>query len=112
MIRTVPNQNNENMLNLCKNFLLFEFNKLGTINSIQIKTTNIADHWLMDYNIVIFKCCEKSILEHLKIKPFYIRECGSGPPINFLHHRLNFASILQFPMGQYMAILHFVIFLI
>ena len=78
-IRTVSNQNNINIINLCKKYLLSEFNKLSTYNKIKITSNNIGNHWLMDYNNYIFKYAENSIIKHWNIKPYYIREGGCIP---------------------------------
>eukprot|EP01084_Bolivina_argentea_P233916 393854_1 len=98
-IRTVPNQNNNDIINKCRKYLVSEFQKLDTFNTINITHNNIGDYWLMDYNNYIFKCAEKAIIQHWNIKPYYIREGGTIPCVSELYNKLN-APILQFPLGQ------------
>ena len=98
-IRTVPNQKNGEVIDLCRKYLMEQFAELNTFNKIEISANNIGDHWLMDHNNYIFQCAEKSIVEHWEIKPYYIREGGTIPCTNYLKNKLD-APILQFPLGQ------------
>jgi len=98
-IRTVPNQKNGKIMELCRKYLLQQFDELQTLNACEIEMNDIGDHWLMDYKNFIFKCAENAIIEHWKIKPYYSREGGTIPCTDYLKNKLD-APILQFPLGQ------------
>lgn len=99
-VRTVPKQQNENILRLLSSFVKNEFSKLNTLNKLKVEAEDIGDSWLMDYNNPIFKCAADAIESVWHKKPFFIREGGSMPATTFLHRKLNNATVLQFPMGQ------------
>ena len=99
-IRTVPDQDNMNIVDLTRDHLRLEFGKLSTMNKLSFTVNNIGPHWLADYNHYIFKCLERAIVEHWNVeKPHYIREGGTQSCLNYLHHKLK-APTLQFPLGQ------------
>eukprot|EP01083_Nonionella_stella_P240605 841002_1 len=102
-IRTVPNQNNVDIITKCKKYLLDEFDKSSTfqikLNTMRITAKNIGDYWLQSTNHFVFECAQKAIVKHWKCKPFYIRQGDTIPSTNYLHHKLK-APILQIPLGQ------------
>ncbi|ETO05748.1 hypothetical protein RFI_31643 [Reticulomyxa filosa] len=98
-IRTVPSQNNIEIFDLTKKFLMEKFAALKSGNELKIDLIHAADHWSTDRREYYFQAAEEAIFAHWNIKPHYVREGGTSPSTNYLASKLS-APCLQLPLGQ------------
>eukprot|EP01097_Dermamoeba_algensis_P009323 TRINITY_DN6538_c0_g1_i1.p1 TRINITY_DN6538_c0_g1~~TRINITY_DN6538_c0_g1_i1.p1 ORF type:complete len:866 (+),score=169.78 TRINITY_DN6538_c0_g1_i1:100-2697(+) len=98
-IRTVPNQDIEEIIQITTDHLHSVFEKLKSGNKLRVKVTNSGDWWLGDPSNRYFQVASKSIETVWGMKPSFIREGGSIPLTRLLSKMLN-APAIHLPLGQ------------
>ncbi|MFW9854698.1 MAG: M20/M25/M40 family metallo-hydrolase [Candidatus Thorarchaeota archaeon] len=83
-MRLVPNQNTEKIIELFTEYVLKEFEKLGSPNTIRVLSLGEGDWWLGDVTNSLFKAGTAAIQEYWHTAPNFARSGGSIPIIPFL----------------------------
>ncbi|KAG9410249.1 hypothetical protein AC1031_018283 [Aphanomyces cochlioides] len=98
-LRTVPDQEPEEIEALVVAHLRELFDSLGSSNSLSIHVKANVPWWLGDLDSTYYKAAERALEKHWKKKPMVVREGGSSQITMFLKTILD-APCMHFPMGQ------------
>ncbi|KAJ1555051.1 hypothetical protein HK096_009828 [Nowakowskiella sp. JEL0078] len=98
-IRTVPDQEPDQITELVKSFIQSEFSKLGSKNKISVECGHAGKSWVSDVEHWNFRAAAKAVEIVFGEKPDMTREGGSIPVTLTFQDALK-KNVLLLPMGK------------
>lgn len=98
-LRLVPSQTADEVVAILEDYILKEFEKLHSPNTLKLRIKNKADPWIGDPNNTLFKVMKSAVETVWTVPPLMIREGGSIPAARALEKILD-APAAQLPCGQ------------
>ena len=99
LVRTVPNQDPQQITQLVKDHVLKEFSKIKSKNTVKVDCGHAGKWWVADPSGWNYKAAAKAVEQVFGVTPDYTREGGSIPVTLTFQDALK-KSVLLLPMGR------------
>ncbi|EGF81867.1 hypothetical protein BATDEDRAFT_19033 [Batrachochytrium dendrobatidis JAM81] len=98
-IRSVPNQEPAKLTKQVVDYIMSEFAKLGSKNTVHVECEHAGKSWVADINSWNYVAATKAVQKVFNVTPDYTREGGSIPVTLSFQEALK-KSVLLLPMGR------------